>query len=59
MPNDIIAILDATSADLSEFEIPAGMEHEDIEEHLADLGYALNNCECQIITSMKIDIEHL
>jgi hypothetical protein len=58
MPNDTIAVLDATSAHLSVFEIPAGMQHEDIEDHLADHGYALNNCEWQIITSMNIDIEH-
>jgi hypothetical protein len=58
MPNDTIAVLDATSAHLSVFEIPAGMQHEDIEARLADLGYAVNNCEWQIITSMNIDIQH-
>jgi hypothetical protein len=52
MPNDKIAVLDATSAHLSVFEIPAGMQHEDIEAHLAELGYALNNCDWQITTSM-------
>ena len=56
MPNDTIAVLDATSAHLSVLAIPAGMQHEDIEAYLANLGYALNNCEWQIITSMNIDI---
>ena len=58
MPNDKIAVLDATSAHLSVFAIPAGMQHEDIEAYLAGLGYALNNCEWQIITSINIEIEH-
>lgn len=56
MPNDKIAVLDATSAHLSVFAIPAGMQHEAIEAYLANLGYALNNCEWQIITSMNIDL---
>jgi len=59
MPNDTIAVLDATSADLSVFQIPAGMKHEEIEAYLAEFGYSLNNCQWQIITSMSIDTEHV
>lgn len=59
MPNDTIAVLDTTSADLSVFEIPKGLEHEEIEAYLAEFGYSLNNCQWQIITSMSIDIQHV
>jgi hypothetical protein len=59
MQYDTIAVLDATSAHLPAFEIPGGMEHEDIEEHLANRGYDLGNCEWQIITSMSIDLDNV
>jgi hypothetical protein len=59
MPNDKIAVLDATSACLSVFIIPAGMQHEDIEAYLAGLGFDLGNCDWQIITSMNIGLPHI
>ena len=55
MPNDTIAVLDATSAHLSVFAIRQVCSTR-IEAYLANLGYALNNCEWQIITSMNIGL---
>jgi hypothetical protein len=57
MNHDTIAVLDAIYGHLSVFQIAPDLEDDEIEDVLGGLGYSLQNCQWQIITSMRLDVE--
>jgi hypothetical protein len=58
MNHDTIAVLDAVDTRLTIFQIAPNLDDGEIEDVLFGMGYSLQNCQWQIITSMRLDVEH-